>query len=94
MKFCAECGTPVTESPEAGWWWLSFYDGGEFLGSTIVRGDGLVEAFKAAARIDACPDGEVHGWQLADGRVPEAQYRGRLLNPTEAEILIDEKGLR
>jgi hypothetical protein len=69
-------------------WWLSFADGDEFLGVSIVRARGVVDA------IDVCRElgcgtggrGEVRGTRMVEGKIAEKWY-GRLLSEDEAKLL-------
>lgn len=77
---------------ELKWFWLSFASGpppNGFLGAAIVQALDFEEAIEEAWRRELNPGGEVRGGALA--KVPDDEYRNRLLNRQEATDLVQTR---
>jgi hypothetical protein len=68
------------------WWYLSFASYDCFLGAAIVRGRGLVSAFRETHRLGLNPGGEVLGLNMPS-EWDYSEWTNRLLTWAECEEL-------
>jgi hypothetical protein len=68
------------------WWWLSFADGGEFLGATLVSAGSFVEAVAVTHRLGINPGGEVQGTEMPLMPV-DAEWTNRLLSLADVRAI-------
>lgn len=64
------------------WWYLSFAEG-KFLGGCIVKATGLLDAVDMAHLLKINPGGEVFGFEIPKGKIPDLIYMNRLLTKEE-----------
>lgn len=73
------------------WWWLSFAEGEQFLGATIVQAGTTIESALVVAQVlEIHPGGEAVGFPMDDDRLPNPGWRGRLLTLAEAQHIENE----
>lgn len=74
------------------WWWLSFADqtrpkGNQFLGVVIIEAITLDQAITQSHLRGLNPGGEILSFQIPYDRIPDEQFRNRLLSREEATML-------
>jgi hypothetical protein len=67
------------ETGELAWWWLSFSDGPEFCGVSIIFAHGLLEAVRVGWEQGLITGPLVMGAPLPERKIPPEKYRHRIL---------------